>query len=360
MLGLTVGGGADLLASAQGSVGTEVTVCVGKRQTVVAAGPRGLCPRGSRAVAINRTGRPGPMGPVGPRGPAGQDGAGASSGPDVVASGDSLTAGAGGGGTSYPAELQALVDTMPVPGEVKNFGVGGERSETIAGRAGGRPWLASVVGGRIPASGEVQVQLSADTGEDVLPLLQGANGVNPVTIGGVTGNLSRRGDDYWFTREQAGTEVVAPAPLGMVTAGSQDLRDDILVMWWGTNDGTNDATAIIDRQRATVESMTVGDRRYLVLGLTTGDAEYRRPMEAQFLSAFGRRFVNVREHLTTPAVLAAAGIQPSAADLQQMSAGRVPGVLRVDDTHLNAAGYRLVAGLVWQRMTELGWQDTWR
>ena len=365
-LGVTVSGGADLINAAQSDragVG-QVTVCVGKKQTVVAADRQGRCPRGTRAVAVNRVGRPGPVGPqgrrgpVGPRGPAGGDGT--ASGPDVAAVGDSLTAGAGGGGTTYPDELQALMDTMPSPGVVRNLGVGGETSATIAGRAGGRPWQAVVVGGRIPASGDVKVLLSADTGDSVDPLLQGANGVNPVVIGGVTGNLSHRADGYWFTREQAGAEVAAPAPLGVVTSGSRDVQDDIVVMWWGTNDGTNDATDIIARERATVDAMTDGDRRYLVLGLTTGDAAYRAPMDAQFLAAFGHRFVNVRAHLTDPDVLAAAGVQLGAADRDQVRVGTVPGALRVDATHLNATGYRLVADLVWQRMVELGWQDAWR
>src|SRR5690606_8778503 len=69
------------------------------------------------------------------------------SGPDIVCWGDSMTAGAGGGGTSYPSVLESLIKTINPNANVRNSGVGGENSVTIAARQGGNPFVIRVDGG---------------------------------------------------------------------------------------------------------------------------------------------------------------------------------------------------------------------
>lgn len=272
------------------------------------------------------------------------------SGPDIACPGDSLTRGSGGEGTSYPGVLAGLTGRT-----VWNLGVGGETSPTIAGRAGGRPWLATVAGSSIPASGGVTVTLLADDGSAVNPLLQGSAGLNPVRIQGVEGTLSLAAGTYTFTRAAAGAAVSVRSPAPVITAAALDRRGDITVMWWGENDGTNDATQIIGRQRATIEALTVLHPRYLVIGLSTSTAAARAPMEAQFLTEYGRRFINIRKYLSSTAALTAGGISPSTQDTTDIGVGRVPDSLRSDATHLNAAGYTLVAGQVNARLREMGW-----
>ena len=77
-------------------------------------------------------------------------------------------------------------------------------------------------------------------------------------------------------------------------------------------------------------------------------------MELQFLRAFGRRFVNVREYLSSAAAMADAGLTPTAGDLTDMANGAVPLSLRSDATHLNTSGYTVLAGYINQRLIELG------
>jgi hypothetical protein len=61
-----------------------------------------------------------------------------SSGPDIAAVGDSLTAGAGDAWLGYPFRLQQAIDARcSTPGTVHNLGVGGETSQTITSCAGG-------------------------------------------------------------------------------------------------------------------------------------------------------------------------------------------------------------------------------
>ena len=64
------------------------------------------------------------------------------SGPNITCWGDSMTAGAGGGGTTYPAVLQSLLTAAGYTSTVFNRGVGGENAPTICARAGGNPFIA--------------------------------------------------------------------------------------------------------------------------------------------------------------------------------------------------------------------------
>lgn len=273
------------------------------------------------------------------------------SGPDITASGDSMTVGAGvqNYDNRYPQYLAALTGRA-----VHNLGVGGEGSRTIAARLGAVPAMVTVTGDTIPATTDpVVVTLAGmDDGGDVRPLLQGSAGVNPCQIAGVTGTLSEAGGGYSFSRSEAGDSVAVPWPVPFIPDGRNRLGD-ILIMWWGQNDGGSDASRVIARQQATIEEMTALNKRWLVVGLPSGDDSLRAGMDQQFIDAFGRRFVNVRKHLATVAALDARGITPSQTDLDQIALGRVPESLRADGTHFNDDGYILTAELIHQRLTEL-------
>lgn len=276
-------------------------------------------------------------------------------GPDIAAFGDSLTNGSGGGGTSYPSALSDLLAQDGYPGKVRKLAVGGEASVSIAARAGGRPALVTVPSGAIPASGPVTVALRGDNAEVKL-LIQGSAGVNPVQIAAVEGTLTRSATgEFSFTRSETGTPTPVPYEVPLITDAARSRRSDLLLMWWGQNDHSNDASAIIARQRAQIEFQNSLDKRYLVLGLSSGTAEFRAPMEAQFLDAYGRRFINVRAYLTSQAALDAEGITATSLDLADQSTGSTQRSLRADAVHLNGAGYRRVAWLVFTRLKELGW-----
>lgn len=277
------------------------------------------------------------------------------SGPEIACSGDSLTAGAGGGGTTYPSVLATLTGKT-----VLNLGVGGETSRTIAGRVGAWPMLVTVSGGQIPASGGVTVTLASVDGGTVAPLLQGGSGaINPCSIAGVVGTLSYATGTYTFTRTTSGSVVTVRTPVPLITSTNDTIKDRIHVMWWGQNDGWSGSTSIaqevINRINAANVSMTALAKRWLVVGPTTSSNATRAPIAALCLAAFGRRFVDLGAYLASYASLADAGITPTSQDDTDIAAGIVPTSLRSDSTHLNAAGYTLVAKQVYARMGEMGW-----
>lgn len=284
------------------------------------------------------------------------------SGPSILGVGDSLTAGAGGDGTSWPSAVSAIVNAAysDPPAQVTyNRGIGGETPATIAGRALlGSPWLATVAGGSIPTSGGVTVTLASATGDAVAPLLQGSSGINPVDIAGVRGALSLASGVYTFTRTTSGLAVSAASPTPVVTQTQRERQGDIVVMWMGQN-GDQNVESIIGYQRPAIARLKAFKKRWIVLGLSTGTAAARATMEARFLQEYGERFLNIRAHLSSYTALSAESITPTSTDDADIAAGRVPLSLRSDATHLNAAGYRRVGRAVYEKIKALGWNDQW-
>ncbi len=277
------------------------------------------------------------------------------SGPNITCWGDSMTAGAGGGGTTYPAVLQSLLTAAGYTSTVFNRGVGGENAPTICARAGGNPFIALLVGGVIPATTTaVEITLQPINGQVTKPLMQGASSYTG-RLGNVPGTFSRTVVDttytYFFTRAKAGTEIIANRPLPLYLDIGDQARGDITIIWIGQN-GPNDVRAIQDA-KAIIQRMTALDKRYLVIskpgGSSTSDVD-----DAAWFAEFGRRFIPIRQYLVKYG-LADAGIEPTAQDITDMANGTVPTSLRFDGVHWLAPGYTILANIVFQRLKELEW-----
>lgn len=273
------------------------------------------------------------------------------SGPDIVCWGDSMTAGAGGGGTAYPGVLQSILAANSKPGAVRNSGVGGENSVTITGRTGANPFIVDVTGGVIPASGGVEVTLRPINGVAVAPLLQGTGTTGATFIGqlnGIHGTISLSGGVYTFTRTTAGSAVTTNRPEPFRTDYSEARRGDIAIIWIGQNGPSeerarNDARAIINHLSPVI-------KRWLVISKPTStDAD-----DALWHNEFGRRFIAIRKYMVEFG-LADAGITPTTQDTTDIGNGVVPSSLRFDSTHWNAAGYTILGQQVYRRLSELGW-----
>ena len=277
------------------------------------------------------------------------------SGPNITCWGDSMTAGAGGGGTTYPAALQSLLTAAGYTSTVFNRGVGGENAPTICARAGGNPFIALPVGGIIPATTTAfEITLQPINGQVTKPLMQGASSYTG-RLGSVPGAFSRTVVDttytYFFTRAKAGTEIIANRPLPLYLDIGDQARGDITIIWIGQN-GPNDVRAIQDA-KAIIQRMTALDKRYLVIskpgGSSTSDVD-----DAAWFAEFGRRFIPIRQYMAKYG-LADAGITPTEQDIADMANGTVPTSLRYDGVHWLAAGYTILANIIFQRLKELEW-----
>lgn len=293
------------------------------------------------------------------------------SGPDIIAMGDSLTAGAGGGGTTYSSVLAAATGRT-----VRNSGVGGETSIGINARQGGQPYLLLPSGNQIPASGGVTVALSLPSGLSSWPLLQGTGtgGTMHGTLAGVPGVLTltqpsnpgythNATDYYTFTRDAAGSVISVSRPTAFYVDFNEGRRGDIYCYWYGRNNLTATAQVVGDISSSILHQQAL-DKRFLVLSVlngtneASGSANYNSiiTLNTQLMQSYGRRYVDVRSYLVNYG-LADAGITPTAQDTTDISGDCIPTSLHAtsDTIHLNAAGYTVVGNLVATRLAELGW-----
>ena len=274
--------------------------------------------------------------------------------------GDSLTAGIGGNGTSYPGVLETLIGSNVT---VNNYGVGGEDTRTIAGRQGGVPFQLSsdVV---IPAT-TTAIPVSLLEGN---PIRQGSAGINSCSIGGIAGTLERDGTTnvLEFTRATAGSATPVSKGAAITTAASQTAGSGINIISSGTNDRTamdkdieNTVLNIVDCQKEMVEKINTEGGKYLIVGTASGVSgdwldEFKCVEELQ-AAAFGRNFLNLREVLTDSAIYEEVGIDLTAADLENMSNGALPTtIISNDNIHFNADGYTVVARAIYNKLVSMG------
>lgn len=316
--------------------------------------------------------------------------------PGIVCWGDSLTAGSSGN-VSYPLTLQKYINTylcniydlrysvenpasysrldwedykISIP--VVNMGAGQEDSATILGRSGVVPY---VVGRAfvIPAETEaVTIQIRSQSGKRVTPLTAGNVGINPVSIAGIQGTLTldtgNQGSGiytYRFTRLEAGAETPVEKGEVITTAGQEQYREYIHIIWLGTYGEFNTAEQLVKEAQALLQRQNINTERYLVIGpcATWGswqnaNASTLDAIDSAMLQAFGNRYVNLRKYLIEDG-LRDAGLSATKQDMESISRGMVPNSFRSNagGADLNGVAYELLGQLVYDRMELLGYFD---
>jgi lysophospholipase L1-like esterase len=285
--------------------------------------------------------------------------------PGIIVWGDSITAGVGGEGTTYPNVLQKLINANVYNIPVINMGVGDENTNTIMGRAGTVPFVVNSF--TIPPdTSKVKITIKSSNGSDVSLLRQEDVGVNPVTIYGVSGIISiQQVSDkiqeftYYFNRTEPGPPVNVEDGTIMTTAAtnSVDYQNYIPIVFMGQNGGWSEKPEELISQIKSIVNMDKWNDKYLVLGLTSGTAESRANLELAMNAEFGGRYINLRE-IIAKSGLEQLGIDATEADLNAMNAGSIPPSLLSDEVHFNSSGYTFIAQAIYDRMIELGYFDT--
>lgn len=285
----------------------------------------------------------------------------------IVCFGDSLTAGAGGQGTTYESVMQAeLGDSY----KVINCGVGGESVYPITARQGGIvSFLANEV--YLPKDKtEVEIGTKTDSGvhclkldgtEVTLPLLlQGqGNSVNPCYIDDIPCNLRWSGSSYadtngkYFLKSNKELskihKIVAKSPIYFY--GNTLRNSHALVIWMGQNGGFNTVDELKELYKKVISHS--GCSNYVIIGLHGYNKTTEEDIEKQFKQEFGNHFIDWRNYLLTRA-LDDANITPTEQDLADINNGKCPTSLRYDQVHLNATGYTLLAKQILNRFKYLG------
>lgn len=273
----------------------------------------------------------------------------------ITCAGDSMTAGAGGSGTTYPGVLATLF-----PGATfYNLGIGGQTSTQISARLGGVPIKVTVTGDSIPASGGVAVTAKS---VNILYNSGSFSGTATGTLAGIPGTMSTDTSGSWtFTRTTAGSAVACPANTVFLPDVAADHENDTMIIWAGRNNSGSPAVVLSDIL-AMIDRLKPLNKRVLVLSVCnglnegTGTGAYNNiaAVNKELARHFGDQFIDVRRYLIDFG-LAEAGITPTSQDTTDVAADTVPASLRYDSVHLIAAGYTVIANLIARVLRAKGW-----
>ena len=271
---------------------------------------------------------------------------------NILCFGDSLTAGAGGNGTSYPEVLQELTGL-----KVYNYGVGGAGVNQIGMKMGAFPFYVGEFG--IPAEPKpVPITIVAEDGE-LTSLLRNENGgLNPCYIADVKGSIlwDSAKETYTFTREQSGTAVMVSSRTRVQTdAMRRSTENDIYVIYVGTNNFPDKRS--VDELIDSINEMVseIQTQKYIIVGMTSKTyvddiVRVNRDMRVEF----GDHFLDIRTYLIEHG-LEDAGLEPTSQDIYDMDNGEIPVSLRSDVVHGNEYFYQILGQQLYEKMQDLGY-----
>lgn len=283
----------------------------------------------------------------------------------IVCCGDSLTMGAGWEDSSpdgvrrgYPEFIQEFTGITAI-----NTGVGGDKCQDIFARLGSEPIVINNI--TIPSDKtpvELGYPLTTILGRefksDLTTNASKAYKINPVIINGVEGEITQPDGaktNYYFTRKQAGEQIVINRPAIVVTTQMQNLRnpDDIYIFYVGQNGGYDDVDDWIQQIKAGIDF--IGCDKYLIIVCktdwhnTSWDDTYNK-----FKKEFKSKFVDIRSYIIQYG-LEDNGLTPTSDDETAISKGIIPPSLKKsgDNVHFNYYGYKTIGKIVSQRLKEL-------
>lgn len=272
---------------------------------------------------------------------------------DLLFWGDSLTAGAGGNGTTFPAVCANQLNKGYL-----NCGVGGETANTVAARQGGNSIL--IPAG--PVNGTYALNDLADLfGSHANPLRQGngAGSGNKLIINGYEATLaisqtsSTSTDATYTISGYTGPALTVPTVARF--AGS-NFTGRIVVIFVGQNGSTFAGLSGVQARMAIIDSMIkqIGHDRYVILGLTSGTSSSRDAEDNQMLAHYGNKFFPTRKLLVDYG-LTINGLTATSQDETDIAVGTVPTSLRSDGTHMNAYGYTAIGKMLADKIRSLGY-----
>ncbi|WP_294160893.1 BppU family phage baseplate upper protein [uncultured Clostridium sp.] len=287
--------------------------------------------------------------------------------------GDSLTYGVASS-TTRGGYVTRLKNKLGENWSINNFGVGGEKTKTIACRQGGMNFVVQP-GVTIPSTvTPIEINLLSDDGSPVQCRDTNLGCINPCFINGIEGTLTIDYGTYtkhFFTRKVIGDEYVITRPTTLITA-NKNRKGNINIIWIGQNgekhtdhSGWDSEDDLVNQIRKMVE--IANNDRYLILGLHTKDLTSRKLLEEKMYNEFGRHYINLRKYLSTPIYdtngtsitssygLDDVGFSATDNDKRFIGMGYCPPSLLTDGVHGKDEFFDIITKLVYDRGNELGY-----
>ena len=325
--------------------------------------------------------------------------------PDIVAWGDSITAGAGKNeltsannygidlealgsskdGGNYVDVLKNLISANVYAGiDIANCGVGGEATSTIASRADTETYYLYLDGAVTISSGAVTIPLTHfATGGRIGILRQGAPSVNPVTIVGkdeygneisVTGTISISLTDdapagtnkntcdakylkYTFTRDDGKADTLSfVSGARVITTSSYVYDGRTCIIFMGENGGYSDIAELIKQQEEILKACG-NPEYYLIISTTSGSYASRTEVRDALKARWGERYINMGDELNSSEKaykLAGYSDEAIASVAENIALGTVSTLLIKDSCHPNAVGYAVIGNIIFERLFDIG------
>ena len=302
----------------------------------------------------------------------------------IVCWGDSITWGLGYDENTYIKNEAGIIDASNwnYPDTLKyytgmdvyNLGVCGETSYEIALRQGGiKMYVEKQV--TVKPGKRIQISIVDESGNPVI--LENFNGYqsdnqepeNVVYINDTPFKLEYDNGDLYISIYDNAVNKSIKLRKGsqVITKAAHDISGDVLVIQMGSNGGWDDYDELIEQYKAMIANS--GTECYIIIGDTDNpdesvdsanytDSQYigtdDTMWEAALREAFGEHFINMRTYLLENA-LSITGLEPTQADEDDLSQGRVPETIKYDYTHLNSYGYYAIGYGVYEKGLELGY-----
>lgn len=279
----------------------------------------------------------------------------------VICWGTSLTEGTGGGGVTMPNVLERLSGAT-----VLNYGGYAENTNEISARSGVNK-LTLTASLSIDASNEVSnsIEFESEWGDIDILLKYTDAGLNPVTIDGVSGELTRYAPDdgpvtYYFRRLESGTpKDVVPGTVIIPYSAVDKNSEDINVIWTSGNDhlrSIEDIEKLIEKIDKFIEFS--GSDKFIIFSDMNLHEEVpvTDEVSSMFAEYYGEHFLHFKKYLIEDA-LTDLRLKPSEEDQENIRNWEIPQYFRIDDVHGNSLYYYLAGQQVYKKCQELGYLE---
>ncbi len=263
--------------------------------------------------------------------------------------GDSFTVAFSDNSISYAGIIANIADRT-----VYNVGIPGDSLKTIAGRQGGIPLVTTpfiIPQDKTP----VEITLDSSIGGRIDPDFSKNAGLNPCTIKGVDGMISKINGKLYFTRNESGTEVMVYEPEIVVTRGMSERRKDITVIFVGSDSSVSEPETFVQYYKNMVDYLETD--MYIVLSPIIGDADKIKQTEDLLAAEFGEKFLNTRYALCAEAQAKHDDYIVSANDIALAKKGVIPQIYFRDGKYFNDFGSSALGTAVNKKLTDLGYYE---
>lgn len=277
----------------------------------------------------------------------------------VVCWGGSNTAGEAA--TSYIDFLYEDLKKIGYDLPVENKGVKDESSIDILGRQGSIPIVVSEtvkIEDTNKTLTEVKIKSSLGIATNILCGKKNP-GVNPCTIGGVTGTLYGEADakdptktnKFYFQREDNDNNETIQAGTVVQTSGSDSKYKDYINIMWLERKGWSTPNELMEQEEKFVNSI---NGKYIIIGLSDGDEESNKEIDKLMEQKFGDKYINPRKILVEYAKQRV-DQNTTEDNKKRISKGMIPNDLGDNNGLLRITGYKVIGENICNKIKTLGY-----